>query len=52
MRQTPRQSVKDYVAVGRESLVRLREVEIENPSTLFDLTMSCERRNFKGLASE
>jgi hypothetical protein len=34
MRQTQKPGVKDYVAVGRESLVRLREVGIEDPSSL------------------
>lgn len=34
MQQTHKQSVKDYVAVGRESLVRLREVGVDNPATL------------------
>jgi hypothetical protein len=34
MRQSQSQSVKDYVAVGRESIVKLREVGIEDPSTL------------------
>jgi hypothetical protein len=34
MRQTQKQSVKDYVAAGRESLVRLREVGIKDPSSL------------------
>ena len=34
MKQSHRQSVKDYVAVGREYLVRLREVGVERPATL------------------
>jgi hypothetical protein len=34
MRQTHKQNVKDYVAVGRESLIRLREVGIEDPNSL------------------
>jgi hypothetical protein len=34
MKQSPKQSVKDYVAVGRESIVRLREVGMEDPAAL------------------
>jgi hypothetical protein len=34
MKQTHKQSVKDYVAVGRESIVHLREVGMEDPTTL------------------
>jgi hypothetical protein len=34
MRQSSRQSVKDYVAAGREFLIRLREVGVPEPATL------------------
>ena len=34
MRQSHRQSVRDYVAVGREYLIRLREVGVDRPATL------------------
>lgn len=34
MRQSPKQSVKDYVAVGREYILRLRDVGVEHPATL------------------
>jgi transposase InsO family protein len=34
MRQGHKQSVKEYVAVGRNYLVRLREVGVDKPSTL------------------
>ena len=34
MRQSHTQSVKGYIAVGREYLIRLREVGVEKPATL------------------
>jgi hypothetical protein len=34
MKQSHKQSVKDYVAVGRESIVRLRELGVTEPATL------------------
>jgi hypothetical protein len=34
LRQLPKQAVKDYVAVGREYLLRLRDAGVEGPATL------------------
>jgi hypothetical protein len=34
LRQSPKQSVKDYVAVGRDYLLRLRDAGVEGPATL------------------
>jgi hypothetical protein len=34
MKQSPKQSVRDYVAVGREALVKLREVGMDDPDVL------------------
>jgi hypothetical protein len=34
MKQTPKQSVEDYVGVGREFLLRLRDAGVENPASL------------------
>jgi hypothetical protein len=34
LRQSPKKTVKDYVAVGREYLLRLRDAGVEGPATL------------------
>jgi hypothetical protein len=34
MRQTVKQSVKDYIAVGRDYMLRLRDAGVESPATL------------------